>query len=253
MRLSNVAAPDTLGVGASDLGVVLAGEDVGVASLAVVSPARRHGGADAVHARHVRLLAEPAANEDALEFIGLSRGEHLAEAARVELVLHLAVAVIASLQGVGLESGIFAEVGEAELGSPLVDGINVTTAGRGRVAGLRRGSRAGLSDRSGWLRGRRGLSVVGLRRRRLDYDRGGLSGSRLVTLRGLRRRRGGSAADGLAVRANNDGDDGGLPNDMLVSTAVSTPVGTGSSHGGARKGEHTESSVAVHFEVWFLW
>ena len=255
-RLSNVAAPDALCVGASDLGVVLAGEDVGVASLAVVGPALGHISADAVQAGHVGPLAEPATDEDALELVGLSGGEDLAEGAGVELVLHLAVAIIARLEGVGLEGGVLGELGETELGAPGVDCAHVSRVGRwGSRSRARRG--LGLRLRLGLGRGR----GLGLRRRlwlglRLRFRRGlrlglwlGLGGrlgtgvvTRAPTVPVSRSgsRRGLSSVDGLTIGTDDDGDDGSLVDDDGSLRA-------GSGDGCTREGEHTESSVGVHF------
>ena len=140
-RLSNVTAPDALCVGASNLLVVWAGKDISVTSLAVVGPSLGHGAADAVETGHIGPLAEPAADEDALELIGLAGGEDLAEGAGVELVLHLAIAIVAGLESVALEGGVLGELGETELSTPGVDGAHVT---RVRRRGSRRGAGRGL-------------------------------------------------------------------------------------------------------------
>jgi hypothetical protein len=210
-----------------------------VARLAVVYPSILELSivADAVKTGQAGHLAEPAADEDVLELVDRSRGKHLSESSGVELVLHLTLAIVAGLQGVVLESIVLGEGGEVHLLAPLVGNVEVTTAGRRGVAGLRAGSRrrsrsGGLGSR---LVGRRLLgsrgggrllrNLVGRRRRRLDHDGGGrLNGRGLVSLRGLRSRRGGSSANGLAVRADDDGDDGRLPDDMGVAAAVGAAV-----------------------------
>lgn len=271
MCLGNIAAPDALGVGASNLGVAGAGEDVGVASFLVaigilgVCPAFSLSCADTVHACHVGLLAEPATDEDVLEIIGLSGSKNLTETSGVELVLHLAVSVVAGLQGVGLKGGVVAEVGETELCAPGVDDAHVARvsgrSGRRAWGGRRAGLRAGLGFRAGLrlrarcrlvLRLRAGCGLVcGLR--------GGLDGLRrrsrlrslvlgrtpvVVPVLGLRGRcrRSSSIVDGLTVRANDDSHESSLPDD---NRALRTGVG----HSSTRKGEHTESGVCVHFEI----
>jgi hypothetical protein len=200
-----------------------------VARLAVVYPSILELSivADAVKTGQAGHLAEPAADEDVLELVDRSRGKHLSESSGVELVLHLTLAIVAGLQGVVLESIVLGEGGEVHLLAPLVGNVEVTTAGRRGVAGLRAGSRrrsrsGGLGSRGG---GRLLRNLVGRRRRRLDHDGGGrLNGRGLVSLRGLRSRRGGSSANGLAVRADDDGDDGRLPDDMGVAAAVGAAV-----------------------------
>lgn len=236
-------------------------------SLAVVGPSLRHGAADAVETGHVGPLAEPAADEDALELVGLTGCEDLAEGAGVELVLHLTVAVVAGLEGVALEGGVVGELGETELSTPGVDGAHVTRVrrrGSRRRAGRRLGLRLWLGLWLGlWLvgsrsRGGRGL-WLGLRLRlwgglRLGFRLGlrcGL-GSGVVTRSptavvpvsrsGSSGSRCGSSTtvDGLTIRTDDDGDDSSFVDDDGA-------LGTGSGNGCTRKGEHTESSVGVHF------
>jgi hypothetical protein len=90
IRLCKIAAPDTVEPCATNLGVVVGGEDLGVAGLALVRPAFGHGGANTVKAGESGDLAEPSANEDGHEGLYgvLTRSENLTVGAGVELVRH---------------------------------------------------------------------------------------------------------------------------------------------------------------------
>lgn len=93
--------------------------------------------------------------------------------------------------------------------------------------------------------------LVGLRRRRrrFDHNRGRLGGSRLVSGLGLRGGSGRGSVDGLAIRANDDGDDGRLPDDIRVASGLATSVRD--SESSARESKHTKRNVGMHFEFWF--
>lgn len=242
-RLSQIAAPDARLAAAANLAVAGRGEDIGVARLAHVVPAVGGRRADAVHAGHVRALAEPAADEDVVELVGLTGGEHLAHGAVVELVHHLAVALAGRLECVLLELGAVSELLQAELAAPFVDDVHVAAGLGGLWVGFLGGFGCGLVDLGAGRRGRRrrgrgaGLGL-GLGLGSLNDDRGGGGG---------RRRRGRDVGSGLrlVLLSGVDGDDGsfhdGVPDDVHVAA-----VGGRSGHGRTRNGEEREILVGNH-------
>jgi hypothetical protein len=178
-----------------------------------------------------------------LELAGLARSEHLGEGTGVQLVHHLAVAILGSLEGIGFELVVVLEGVQLELLAPLVDGVHVATGRRGSRS--RGGS--GLWSRSGswlwagcglrsWLRlGSRGehwlLSRLGLR---LDWS-GSLSGAVVtVTL--------------ITLSADYDCVDNSLIDNVDILTFLVTN-GCGSSEDGTREGEERKSLDSVHFDV----
>jgi hypothetical protein len=278
--LCKIAAPDTLVVLASDLGVVVGSEDLSVAGLALVAPALGHSAADAVKTGESGDLAEPATDENGEEglHVGLAGGEDLTVSSRVELVLHDTVALNDNVHGVGLELGVALERLHAHLGAPLRDDVHVATGGSSG-----RGSRGSLSG--GWLGGLAGRS------RRSSLVAGGLGGRSVGSLSGGglgglaggrwgRRSYVDSRAAGLSWRVDHgvlgrglvDSADGGrlgdfvalgdvdslddscddIDNvlDVLVLVAVST-VGWGGERR-AREGGDGESDGGAHFDrCWF--
>ena len=108
MRLCKIAAPDTIGPGATDLAVGGVGENLGVASLAFVLPSLGCVFADVAETGELWHLAEPATEVACLEAreAVLTRGKYLTEGAGVELVNHLAVAALDSVQSVVLELNV---------------------------------------------------------------------------------------------------------------------------------------------------
>jgi hypothetical protein len=246
--LCKIAAPDTLVVLASDLGVVVGSEDLSVAGLALVAPALGHSAADAVKTGESGDLAEPATDENGEEglHVGLAGGEDLTVSSRVELVLHDTVALNDNVHGVGLELGVALERLHAHLGAPLRDDVHVATGGSSG-----RGSRGSLSG--GWLGSLAGRS----RRSYVDSRAAGLSWrvDHGVLGRGLvDSADGGRLGDFVALGDVDSLDDScdDIDNvlDVLVLVAVST-VGWGGERR-AREGGDGESDGGAHFDrCWF--
>ena len=152
---------------AADLGVVVRGENLSVTSLALVSPALGLSGANTLKTREGRNLAEPAANEDVLKVISITRSKDLAVRAGVKLVDHLAVGGDNRVQGVGLELSVVGKGLEAHLRTPSVDDALVAGGRRGR-------SRSSRSDN--------GLGAGRCRCRCLSLVDNGAGGDRGVLL-----------------------------------------------------------------------
>lgn len=130
--LSQIASPDTIGERATNLGVSSRGKDVGVASLTIVGPTLGHSGTDTIETSEVRSLAEPATDENLLKLVCATRRKNLSERAWVELVNHLAVTILDSLECVGLESVALGEIAQAQLRSPFVDNSHITALAAAR-------------------------------------------------------------------------------------------------------------------------
>jgi len=248
--LAQIAAHDALDASAADLLVVGAREDLGVASLSLVCPALGLLGADAVQAGQTGDLAEPAADEDVLELFHATGGKDLTHGAWVELVLHLAVALVAGVGGVVLEGFAVFEVGETELLAPFVDGGHVTRASiswRGRGGLLR--LRGGLHRFRGnicrlwllWLRGSSGLRLLGLHGGVDDRRRG--RGSGLLRLR--------LGCVGLLRRRTGLGDDNSVQLGRVNDVRLSTAIGPGSGKSRASKGKERKGGDGVHVESWY--
>lgn len=96
-----------------------------------MDPALAGGFADAVQARGVGPLAQPAADKDAPEAVvgGVAGAEDLAVGARVELVDHLAVGGDDRLARVALEFGVVDELGFAHLLPPVTYDVHVVCLG----------------------------------------------------------------------------------------------------------------------------
>ena len=98
-----------------------------MASLALVGPALRHGGADAIKTWKSWDLTEPATNEASLEFGSIAWGKNLTKRAFVELVDHVAVAISSGLESIGLKRAVFGKGAHAHLRSPFRDDIHVAS------------------------------------------------------------------------------------------------------------------------------
>lgn len=228
---------------AADLRVVVGGEDLGVAGLALVAPSIGLGRADTIKTGKAGDLAEPATDEDVLEVVSAAGGEDLAVGAGVELVDHLSVAGHDGVHGVGLELGAVLEGLHAHLRAPLVDNALVTIRGRG---GSRRSS-------AGWLRSWRRL-VGGLSRslvvgtggrswRRLNV--GGRDDGSLVSWLG-----GGGRLSDLVTLGLSDvhGVDNGLNDDVDVLDLLLGAAVVGNGEGRAGKGSHGKGECGAHLD-----
>jgi hypothetical protein len=239
-RLCEIAAPDTGVQSATDLGVVVRSEDLGVASLALVGPAVGLGRADTVKTGEGGDLAEPATDKDVLEVVSVSGGKDLAEGAGVELVDHLAVGGDNRVHGVGLELLVVCKSLQAQLRTPSVNDALVAGIGSRRSRGGRGGSSLGAGG-SGCLR----LVDLGDSRDRgaLLVDNGGGHDGSLVDGRSL------SGLGLLLLLGEVDGMNDSLVDDVDVLDFLDLlgagPVGNSESRAG--KGE--DGSGGAHFEV----
>lgn len=133
--LSQIARPDAVTEGATNLGVLGAGKNLGVAGLAGVVPALGGGVADAGAETWERgHFAKPAADEDGLEVAGVAWSHDLSHGAGVELVLESAAGRVGCVLGVGLELAVLGQGRQTHLGAPLLDDTHVA-AGRGTAVG----------------------------------------------------------------------------------------------------------------------
>lgn len=243
--LSKIAAPDTGVQSATDLGVVVRGEDLSVTGLAVVGPAVGLGGTDAVKTGEGGDLAKPAADEDVLEVVSIAGSKDLAVRARVELVDHLAVGGDNGIHGVGLELGVVGKSLEAQLSAPCVDNALVARgSGRRSRSGRGRGLLGAGGSGSRCLRVLNDLGAGGGRGRGvLLVDNGGGHGRSLVD--------GGGSLGGLSrlllAFGEVDSVNDRLVNDVNVLHLLVlglVVVGNGESRAG--KGE--DSSGGAHFD-----
>ena len=241
--------------GASDLGVLVGGEDLSVAGLASVGPALGLLGADAVETGERGDLAEPAADEDVLEVVGVAGGKDLAEGAGVELVHHLAVGANDGVHGVGLELGVVLEGLHAHLGAPCVDDALVAR-GSGSSGSGGRGGGLLLGGAGGSRRGSRGrsdgrvLSVLGLA--------GGGSGLGLLNVGGghngslVGRGRGSllGGLSGLGALGGVDGVNDSLVDDVdILDLLVLSGLGPGEVGGcDGRAGKGEDGGGVTHFD-----
>ena len=93
-----------------------------MASLTIrMVPAFLHRRAYPVQTRQIVVLTQPPANENRLEVACVSGREYLPERARVELVHHLAIAVVGGFEGVLFESGVLRERAFAHGCAPFAD------------------------------------------------------------------------------------------------------------------------------------
>jgi len=133
--VSQIAAPDAVVKGATNLGVLRVSENLGVTGLALVCPSLGLRVAGTVETGKSGDLAEPSSDEDVLELVGGAGSEDLTVATGVKLVDHLAVALGNTVQGVGLELGVLLKGLETQLLAPLVNNSHVAGVGGGCLRG----------------------------------------------------------------------------------------------------------------------